>query len=352
MENELHTYLSHGNYPTRSMNLEPRVEFDAEMRSTPLSEAEAQAFLGDLLLHLQRPDEAEVYLRQALALAPELAQAQASLGILRTGQRRFAEAKQHLERAIAADPQNFLVHYYYAFALSQEYVDEEHRMSGVTPEAAQEIRMALTRAMSLAPEFAEAYHLLALVNVLKGEQLDASLTLLERAMNLAPSRDEYVLTLAQLYLRRNDYEAVRRIAEPLTRQGNSPEVRAQARDLIQTVDMVTTRLAKLNAERQPSSTETQAPKEPPPHSLIVPERSVRDETTQARGLLTRIDCDDKGMTLVIQTGDRVMKLQSRAPGESSTYLRPCKFQARLRRAPVGASGVGDLSRSQRRESWL
>ncbi len=326
MESELRAYISHGNYPVRSMNLDPRLEFDAEIRSAPLSEAEAQAFLGDLLLHLQRTDEAEVYLREALALDPELAQAQASLGILRAGQRRFAEAKQHVEQATAADPQNFLVHYYYAFALSREYVDEERRMSGVTSEAAQAIRAALRRAITLAPEFAEAYHLLAFVNVLKGEQLDESRALLERAITLAPSRDEYVLTLAQLHMRRNDYEAVRRVAEPLARQANSPELRAEAQAMIRTVEMVAERMAEFNAGRELPLTETHAPKEPPPKSLIVPERSAHNESAQARGLLTRIDCDGQGVTLVIQTGDRVMKLQSSAPEKIQLISAPANFK--------------------------
>jgi len=331
MENELRVYITRGNYPTRSMNLDPRVEFDAELRSAPISEAEALAFLGDMLLHLQRTDEAEVYLRQALALAPEQAMAHASLGVLRAGQRRFVEAKQHMKQAVAADPQNYLVHYYYAFVLSREYVDERRIMSGVTPEAAQEIRAALKRAIALAPEFAEAYRLLAAVNVLKGEHLDEAGALLERAISLAPSRDEYVLDLAQLHMRRNDYEAVRRVAEPIVHQGKTPELRADAKGMIQTVEIVTKRMAELNAERQ--STETHTPKESLPKSPSVSEQPP--PTTQVRGLLTRIDCHDKGLALVIQISDRVMKLQSSAPEKIQLISAPANFKLACGPHPSG-----------------
>jgi len=64
------------------------------MQSAPLSEAEAQAYLGDLLLKSNRMD-CETYLQKALALNPGLAMANASLGLLRVRQGR------HLERARA-----------------------------------------------------------------------------------------------------------------------------------------------------------------------------------------------------------------------------------------------------------
>jgi hypothetical protein len=93
--------------------------------------------------------------------------------------------------------------------------------------------------------------------------------------------------------------------------------------MIRTVEVVARRLAELNAERQP--TETRARPEPP-SSLIVTERPARDETTQVSGLLLRVDCDGQGITLVTQTGDRVMKLQSRAPEKIQLISAPANFK--------------------------
>ena len=57
------------------------------MQAAPITEAEAHAYLGDLLLKSNRVD-AEVYLQKALALDADLPMANASLGLLRVRQRQ------------------------------------------------------------------------------------------------------------------------------------------------------------------------------------------------------------------------------------------------------------------------
>ena len=77
------------------------------MQAAPITEAEAQAYLGDLLLKGNRAN-AEVYLQKALALDPDLPMANASLGLLRVRQGKHDEARKRLERAVAASSQNYL----------------------------------------------------------------------------------------------------------------------------------------------------------------------------------------------------------------------------------------------------
>nr|MBA3240549.1 DUF1570 domain-containing protein [Acidobacteriota bacterium] len=66
MAAELSTYVRRGAYTERSENFERALDFDAELSARPLTEAEALAHLGDLLLQSDRREEAEVYLRGAL----------------------------------------------------------------------------------------------------------------------------------------------------------------------------------------------------------------------------------------------------------------------------------------------
>ncbi|MGH9875837.1 MAG: peptidase MA family metallohydrolase, partial [Pyrinomonadaceae bacterium] len=117
MENELRAYVQRDRYPILSGSFQSKVGYDSAMQAAPLSEAEAQAYLGDLLLKSNRAD-AEVYLQKALALDPDLPMANASLGLLRMRQGKHDEARKRLERAVAASSQNYLIHYYYAYALS------------------------------------------------------------------------------------------------------------------------------------------------------------------------------------------------------------------------------------------
>ena len=120
-------YIKRDSYPVTTGHFESKLAFDTEMQAAPITEAEAQAYLGDLLLHSHRA-EAEGYLQKALALDPKLAMANAAMGMLLV--RQGNEARQSLERAVAANSQNYLIHYYYAFALSREGMDEMQLVSG------------------------------------------------------------------------------------------------------------------------------------------------------------------------------------------------------------------------------
>ena len=101
LEKELKKYIEGHTFRMQIATFEHKLEFDKELTAAPLSEAEAQGYLGDLLLHSNRLSDAEARLQQALALDPKLTMAQASLGIVRARQGRFDEAKKSLEEAVS-----------------------------------------------------------------------------------------------------------------------------------------------------------------------------------------------------------------------------------------------------------
>src|SRR6185369_4523274 len=99
MEDELRRYVGQDRYPIVRGHFEHRLENKNELTSRPISEAEAQAYLGDLMVHSNRL-EAETYLQNAIKLNPDLALAHAALGMLRFRQNRLEEARLSLERAV------------------------------------------------------------------------------------------------------------------------------------------------------------------------------------------------------------------------------------------------------------
>jgi hypothetical protein len=129
MENELKDYVQRSTYTVEIYTLPERVEEGRELKSSPLSEAEVQTYLGDFLLHCQRYQEAEAILKTALAAEPNLAAAQAALGLLCMRNNRLPEARQYLERAVALDSRNYLAHYrHHSFR-----VEESHRTRPSVP---------------------------------------------------------------------------------------------------------------------------------------------------------------------------------------------------------------------------
>lgn len=235
LEKELNEYVRQDKYRATLISYIEPADSDRELKSVPLTEAQAFAHLGDLLLHYDRADEAEKHLRQALAITPELSTANASLGMLRVHQRDFAAAKEHLQRAMKSDPQSYLAHYYYAYALSSEPMDQQQTVTSYAPEAAAQMRLALTKAMEIAPDFPESYRLMAFVNLITNTRLDEAVTLLERALTLSPGRHEFSYVLAQVHMRRKDYKAAHLLLEQVLSGNPNPQMRALAEEMLETV---------------------------------------------------------------------------------------------------------------------
>jgi Flp pilus assembly protein TadD len=340
LEKELKEYVQGSNYRMTRATFDKKLEFDTEMQSAPVTEAEAQAYLGDLLLHLGDHKGAETRLQQALQLEPNLALANSSLGMLRVRQGKFSEARSLLQKAVAANSQNYLVHYNYANALSLESMDAGNRVSGYTTEAAQEMRAELKKAIELSPTFPESYRLLAFVNLVRGEEIDESISLLKRGLALSPGSGQIGFLLAQLYMRKEDFKSARRILEPMVRAGSADQqLSANAQSMLDFITRTEEQMARYKERRSEMGVDSnsgvvgtngQPPRlkrrgdatdrssqtgETPEESLaetapIFPLRKPETGEEQVLGLLVRVECDAKGVTFIVKVNERLLKLRT------------------------------------------
>ena len=165
LEQDLKTYIRRGEFAEqRVASIDPQTyaSYTAMQRSS-LSEGEANHYLGDLLLHIGREKDAEQYFKQAIALDPSFIPPYASLGVMYVHQRRYPDAKKYLQKATTTQ-QSYLIHYYYAYVLSREAVAPDGRVSEYSKETAAAIREQLLRALKVAPNYAPAQRLLALLD--------------------------------------------------------------------------------------------------------------------------------------------------------------------------------------------
>ncbi|HYP02734.1 MAG TPA: tetratricopeptide repeat protein, partial [Pyrinomonadaceae bacterium] len=190
MEQELQKYVRNNTYRMNAFTATKPLVFEGEMQSTTLTEAEALAYLGDLLLHSNRLEDAEARLQQALTLAPDLPMAQASLGMLRVRQNRLSDAREHLRKAVAANSQNYLTHYYYAYALSRT-ATSPGLVSRISAETAEAMRAELKKAIELNPRFPEPYYLYGVVSLMTNTELSEAARLLMVGQTLAPGRHDF-----------------------------------------------------------------------------------------------------------------------------------------------------------------
>lgn len=329
LEKELKKYVQRDTYPVTIATFTKKLEFDAEIQSARMTEAEAQAALGDLLLHINRLEDADARLQESIKLDPKLSAAHSSLGIVRLRQRRYPEAREALQRAVALDAQNYLAHYYYAYAISRMEESEGQITSRYSAEELREMRASLKKAIELKPDFPEPYHILAFVNVVAGEQLDESINLLKRALALSPGNQSYVFVLAQVYMQKRDFEAARRLLTPMTKSGHDPGLRASAEALLKAIADYQERLARYTASSKSDTEEEDSPAERPPAAktgatagveMSSPKpydpsaalqsalRPVQPNEKRLQGKLVRIDCEARGVVFTVRVEDRLIRL--------------------------------------------
>lgn len=235
MEAALKKYVEQRKFQASLVTFQKKLVFDTEMFVAPLAEADANAYLGDLLYHTREYADAETYLNKALALDPNSALANTSLGLVRMRDRKFAEAKKHLEKAIAADQKNHFVYYNYAFILSRENMDEFGYVSKFPADAAKKMRDALQKAIEIKPDFTESYRLLSYINLVNNENLDESLALLKKGLTLQPGNQEYALLAAQIYMRQEKYADAKEIVEKIAKSTTDSRQRATAENLLSAI---------------------------------------------------------------------------------------------------------------------
>lgn len=327
-EKEFKAYIQSSKYMGTAVTFEKKLDFDSEMQSAPISEAEAQAYLGDLLLHTHRLSDAETRLQQALSLTPDLSLAETSLGMVRVRQGKFDEAKQYLQKAVAANSQNYLAHYYYAFALSRVGMNEYQMISSYPADAAEIMKSELKKAIELKPDFSESYSLLAFINLVRNEDLDDSINLLKHALSLSRANQRVLFMLAQLYMRKEDFGGARQLLLPLA-SGPDPQMRSHAQSMLDGIARTEEQIARFKSMQReagsnvdeaprlvrPNGNTEQADSSPPaeldPSAMLAQAlRKPHEGETRVQGFLTGIACDAKGITLQVRVGERVLKLHT------------------------------------------
>jgi tetratricopeptide (TPR) repeat protein len=314
LEGEFRSYIQQDRFRSAETTLSSNAKPDLSMTSMFISDAELQAYLGDLLAHSNRSD-AEIYLQKALQLDPKLTLAQSSLGILRFRQGRFGEALTYLETAANADTQNALLHYYYASALSRSNNDDVSLTIGYSPEVAARARSELKKAIALKKDFIDSYNLLAYINLVTSTEIDETIELLNANLTRFAGRIDVIYMLGQLYMHEDDYKHARPMLNQVVAETVEPRIREHAQKLLVTISSIeerqaqreTARMARgLNPEVLEAGNQVTDPSDGLREALRVPATGE----SRVQGTLLSIDCEPMGLVFVVKTNDRVLHLKT------------------------------------------
>lgn len=235
MEKELKKYVEQRSFKRMLVTMKDKLVFDNGMTSSPVGDPEAKATLGDLLFHSNRLAEAEAHLNESIAGDPNSVFASTSLGMVRMRQKRFPEAKALLEKALTAESKNHLVHYRYAYLLSRESMGENNMFSSFPDDATAKMRDSLKKAIALNPSFPETYSLLAFISVVRNDQVDESIGYISKALKLSPGNEDYILHLAALYSRKEEFDKAQAMAEAVFKSSQEQDTRARAQSILNNI---------------------------------------------------------------------------------------------------------------------
>jgi len=339
MEKALKKYTGQASYKYQIFTFKNKLTFDSEITVSPLSEAETNAYLGDLLYHNNRPDEAEPLLQKALTVIPNSSLANSTLGMVKFRQRKYDEAKKYLEKAIEGDQKNHLAFYNYALILSREGQDEFGYVSNFGGDKALKMREVLQKAIAVNPSYVPSYELLAFVNLVSQDQLPETIEILKKALKVQPGNQKILLRIAEIYSRLDKFDEALLIARKLANTTDDEEVKSRVENLVSRIES----MQRINAQNEASRkqyeeaikaanknggrttlTRRQAPNQPQPTAeeiakareremLISINQAIRkptDNEKQIIGRITKIICAGKNITYTIKTETGTVSLIS------------------------------------------
>jgi tetratricopeptide (TPR) repeat protein len=235
MQAELRRYLERGKFASLDLTVTGELTGTRSMTTRPLVPVEIWCRLGNQLLRIDRLDSAESYFAQAQKIAPRSPLPLEGLGLLAAERGKTEESARLLREALQGGSISFLAHYMYAREMYKLTAKSPDQYSALDKERADPIRSELQKSVALMPDFGPAQHLLGFFEMVQGDDLSAAQQHLQKAIQLEPENPSYLLSLAQVQLRRNDPDAARRILEGLRAPYIDAELRAHAKDLLQQI---------------------------------------------------------------------------------------------------------------------
>ncbi|MGI9055356.1 MAG: tetratricopeptide repeat protein, partial [Pyrinomonadaceae bacterium] len=315
IETRLAAYISKKSLDSNQVDFGEKLNFETQMKTELIGEAVWLNYLGDLLLQSQRYDAAAELLKKSLALNENSAMANLSFGKVLMKQGKAAEAVFYFEKAIACDGENYAAKFYLADGLFRENLSADGYVNELPPERAKKIRELLKTVISQNPQLIEAYKMLALISLTNNDEVSESLEYLQNALKIQPQNFRLAYNLAQLFLRRKDFEMARKTALGLSKTCGEKDFCERVREFINALGAIEQKekeLAELRKKLGLENVDFEAENLLPPEEAMnrALNRSLRKPQTGEKrfvGNLTEIVCGET-VTFKIEGENQLLKL--------------------------------------------
>ncbi|HVR22766.1 MAG TPA: tetratricopeptide repeat protein, partial [Candidatus Polarisedimenticolia bacterium] len=191
-DKNLRDYFGSGRYKYYPIPNPPGIASN-NYSARPLSAADGNAVLAEVHLHSRDyQEQASNEFKAVLKSDPNNAAACRGLGFAYLQKQDYSQASEYFKRAAHLDSEDPRVHYYIALLMARE-----NGFAGGAngPEMARELESSIT----LDPNFADSYALLAFTQSSAGDPAEALVTM-RKALAISPRNESYLYNLANLYL--------------------------------------------------------------------------------------------------------------------------------------------------------
>ncbi|MCU1384871.1 MAG: hypothetical protein JWL71_3568 [Acidobacteria bacterium] len=295
-EPQLRAYLRGLTFKSWIYTFNERLQADAPAPARVVSPAEAQAWLGDLQLRINRTSEAARRIEAAVAAEPGAAAVQLTLARLRLAEARTPDADAALARAVRAAPDDFDIQYGAGVTMLQS---ADVTTGDERGEVIQRASDALTRATTIDAQSPDAFGWLAYAGLLQRNWNDAGRAI-ALAVMLAPGRTDFRLRQADIMILRGAPNAARPMLQDIAAHAIDPVAVDGARRRLDALEAAGVRGSATYATARAAIDE---PRGPLPR-MRLELRPVQAGEDRAFGHLTTVECAGGEVRFHVTAGDR------------------------------------------------
>lgn len=288
LRSELIDYIGSSRFPAGEKTLsEPLEEVDLP-ESVAIPPFEADFYMGDLLLHLGRVDEAAAFLEASLASGGEFEPALTSLAILELRRGRPGGMRDWLDRAVRAPGAGYLPHLLRAETLLE---------GGSFDQVGEEAEAHLEFVLSERPGLPEGQFWMGRVLMRKPASIGDAVRVLESAVELGGGDPRMRLDWARALFRSGRDREAAGILEALGAAEIDPALSEQAETLLREIRWL---IAAGEAGYAPARAA-----EPGPETARIPRFIPPEGATRIEGYIVYVGCAGGFQLRVVSGEDRV-----------------------------------------------
>lgn len=301
----LRDYVQSGGYRYYAIPAPTQIS-EKTYTSHALSKADANAVIADIHLHsLDHHEQAVTEFQEVLKADPKNAAACRGLGYFYMDKQDYSHAAEYFQRASQSDSKDPRVHYYNALLMARQ---SGFSSTADLPSLTREIETSI----SLDPNFADSYALLAFAQTTSGDPAKA-LETMAKAITLDPRNENYRFNLAKIYLANRQVDKARSVLQGL-RNASTPGIAASAETALRNMQQV-------EEEQQPQSNPTaltlvrRGDTEPARSSDTNTPSSASEPAKWGapifiHGILQRVDCStEPAAQLTVTSGSKTLNLK-------------------------------------------